>query len=368
MAPKDSSQASAKDENTNSSKDHDKHFTPRFILQAARYKAALELHGEHVKAHLNQLKEIQERHNLVTDEILPKLGLMGDSLQSRMDLMQKQVDRLHDICLEVERNQAAEEAKPKPAVEEPPPKMMTVSPQVLHDLGLADLSNLVSDEVVKLVYHLAVRGAPIAETSTTSHPTIFSAPMPATTEALTTNPSPHPPLPPPASYSPTHPSAEIPPPPPSPQKTYKERQKERRKQKKAEKAKLQKEKAHEQARPGAYTGRKDMKQKKLAMKKVRKRLRSRAMKEDMMGAYTVKTMGDILHEVGVAICWAPFHVWWMRSLQKYDMETRWRLRTKRYSFYTSSQVFIRGSIAHYSLLRAAHLIRAYEAIQDSQPI
>ncbi|OTB18681.1 hypothetical protein K445DRAFT_19283 [Daldinia sp. EC12] len=331
MAPKDSNQESAKDEKAHSSKNPDKSFTPKFILQAARYKATLELHGEHVKAHLKQLKEIQERHDLVTDEILPKLGLMGDSLQSRMDLMQKQVDRLRDICLEVERHQAAEEAKPKPAVEEPPPKMMTVSPQVLHDLGLGDLSNLVSDEVVKLVYHLAVRGAPIAETSTTSHPTIFSTPTPPTTEALTTDPSPHPP-PPPAPYSPTQPSAEIPPPPPSPQKTYKERQKERRKQKKAEKAKLQKEKVLESASAGAYTSRKDMKQKKLAMKKVRKRLRSRAIKEDMMGAYTVKTMGDILHEVGVAICWAPFHLWWMRSLQKYDMETRWRLRTKRYSF------------------------------------
>ncbi|KAI1805079.1 hypothetical protein F4811DRAFT_517258 [Daldinia bambusicola] len=334
MASKDANRMGAKDEkpstkNTkiaSSSKNSSKDYVPKLIVKAAQYKAALELHGEHLEAHLKQLKGIQERHSLVTDKILPKMGLMGESLQSRMEVMQKKVDRLRNICLEIERDQAAEETKPKPPAEETPSETVNVNPQVLHDMGLEDLSHLVTDEVVKLVCKLAIRGAPIADTSPTSHPTTTPTATFPPDESFTFQPS--------AAHSiTTQHSAETPPALSSPPKTYKERQKERRKQRKAEKAKLQKEQAQGSASSqNVFVGRRVMKEKKLAMKKVRRRLRSREFKEYIIGSRTVKVLGDVLYEIGVAIRWAPYHLQWIRSLQQYDMETRWRLRTRRYAF------------------------------------
>ncbi|KAI1647467.1 uncharacterized protein F4817DRAFT_365341 [Daldinia loculata] len=303
----------------------DKLKTPRVIREAARYKVALEIHGEHLEAHRNQLKEIQERHSLVIDEIMPKLSLMGESLQSGMESMQLKVDRLRDIRSEIERDQAAEKINAKPVVDETPPQRMTLNPQVLHAMGLRDLSNLVSREVIKLVCELAIRGAPVTTPSTTPPPPATPPPAtPPTTVPLNTSP--------PTPSTIIQPSPELPPA-SSPQKTYKERQKERRKQKKAEKAKHQKEQTLESPTVEVNTSRRVMKEKKLAMKRPVKRLRSRQIKEEMMGSRTVKVIRDRLWETGQAIRWAPCLLVWMRSVEKFDMETRWKLRTRPYAFF-----------------------------------
>ncbi|KAI0847273.1 hypothetical protein F5Y00DRAFT_242133 [Daldinia vernicosa] len=328
MASKDDNRINTKDGNTgamNSKKiSPDKLKIPQVIGKAARYKAALEIHGEHLEAHRNQLKEIQERHSLVTDEIIPKLSLMGEALQARMDSMQLKVDRLRDIRLEIERNQAAEEVNAKPVADETPPQRMILNPQVLNAMGLRDLSNLVSREVIKLICELAIRGAPVTTPSTTPPPPATPPPAtPPTAVPLTTSP-----------HTPStiiQPSPELPSAPSSPQKTYKERQKERRKQKKAEKAKLQKQQALESTNAKVHMSRKLMKEKKLAMKTPMKRLRSLRIKEEMMGSRTVKVIRDRLWKIGQAIRWAPVLVW-MRSVRRVDMETRWKLRTRPYAF------------------------------------
>ncbi|KAI0095994.1 hypothetical protein F4814DRAFT_457572 [Daldinia grandis] len=195
----------------------DKSKTHRVLRKAARYKFDLEIHGEHLEAHRNRLREIQERHSLIIDESIPRLSLMGEALQSMMDSMRLKVDRLRDIRLEIERDQATE-ANAEPVVDETPPQRIVINPQVLHDMGLRDLSNLVSHEVVKLVCVIAIRGAPITTPSATP---------------LSTSPST------PSTIIQTSP--QLPLVTTSPQKTYQERQKERRKQKKVEKAKLEKE-------------------------------------------------------------------------------------------------------------------------------
>ncbi|KAF3063753.1 hypothetical protein GL218_02660 [Daldinia childiae] len=297
---------------------------PPIFREAAEYKVALEIHGEHLEAHRNQLNEIQKRHNLAIDEMMPKLSLMGGSLQSMMESMQLKVDRLRDIRLEIERNQAAEEVNTKPVTEET--MAMTLNPQVLNAMGLRDLSNLVSREVIKLVCELAIRGAPITTPSTPLPPV---TPVPATPfitmPPITVPPTASPPTP----STIIQPSPELRPAFSSPQKTYKERQKERRKQKKAEKAKLQKKQALKSVNAKVQTIRKVMKEKKLVMKRAIKRRRSRQMKEEVMGSRTVKTIRLRLRRTEYAIRSVRTLLEWMRAVRTFDMEIRRRLRIRR---------------------------------------
>ncbi|KAI1652420.1 hypothetical protein F4813DRAFT_394703 [Daldinia decipiens] len=193
---------------------------PRVISKAARYKVALEIHGENLEAHRNELQEMEERHRLVTDEIMPKLSLMGERLQSRIKSMQLKVDHLRDIRLEIERDQAAEMINTKPVANDTPPQRMTLNPQVLHAMGLSDLSNLVSREVIKLVCELAIRGALVTTPSTTPPPPA-KPPRSTTPTAVSLTVSP------PTPSTIMQPSPELPPTYSSPplQKTHKERQK-----------------------------------------------------------------------------------------------------------------------------------------------
>ncbi|KAI8958263.1 hypothetical protein F5Y11DRAFT_351718 [Daldinia sp. FL1419] len=304
----------------------------KLLRQAARYKAYLEIHGEQLEEHKAKLKNIRERHGIVTDEILPKMGLMFDSLQHQLEDMQLKADQLRHIRLEIERDQAEEKEKPETIIDEPPPLPIVLSPQTLDHMGLGDLSKLVGQQALKKYCEIIVIDTIASHSSWQS---LFSKTPPDAPP-----PTQPPPSPIECAPAPSTPSADS-----SSRGTYKERQKERRKKNKAEKAKFQKEltlkiasslgliESPEVESPKSRPNSKLMKQKKLASKKVRKRLRARRIKENMMGKGMAKYTRDMLFEMGQAVRSAPHLRDWMRFMERFDMVSRWRLRTRPYAFF-----------------------------------